>query len=193
MTLSRIMMSAAAALVAGTLAGEGRALAQDAAQSAAQTPPEGFSWYVLNELNGFYLDIEDPTNRPPLITEVPEGVIEPVDLNMDGRTDWLIRWPDSTRFCGTGGCRTTLYICGEDGFVRAFDRQALRFEIKVIDREQRVEATLHTVNCREGREECTRVWVWDAAAKRLRVVASSDGGENWNEPPPVEDAGQGAD
>ena len=188
MTRNGMAITAAAALVAGMLAGEGRAAAQ-----SAQTPPEDFSWYVLNQLNGFYLDIDDPTNRPPLVTEVPEGVIEPVDLNRDGRTDWLIRWPDSTQFCGTGGCRTTLYIGVEDGFVRAFDRQALRFEVKAVDGEVRIEAALHLLNCTGEQEECTRTWSWDGAAKRLRVVASSDGVDRRDEPPPVDDTGADAD
>lgn len=187
MTRNRMAITAAAALVAGMLAGEGRAAAQ-----SVQTPPEGFRWYVLNEVNGFYLDIDDPTNRPPLVTEVPEGVLEPVDLNRDGRTDWLIRWPDSTQFCGTGGCRTTLYISDEDGFIRAFDRQALRFEIKVIDRESRVEAALHHLNCNEGQEECLRAWAWDPAAGRLQETLSSDGVSRMGGTAPV-DLGEGPD
>ncbi len=188
MTLSRMVMVAAATLVAGTLGGEGRALAQQ----PVQTPPEGFRWYVLNELNGFYLDIDDPTNRPPLLTEVPEGVLEPVDLNRDGRTDWLIRWPDSTQFCGTGGCRTTLYISDEGGFVRAFDRQALRFAVNTVDGEVRVEAALHHLYCDRDQDECLRTWAWEPAAGRLQERPSSDGVSRLTAVAPV-DLGEEAD
>lgn len=167
MRLNRIRWTAAALATGTLLTGEGAAM--------AQTPPEGFSWYVLNELNRFYLDVEDPTNRPPLVTVVPEGVLTAVEVNGDGRPDWLIRWPDSTRFCGTGGCQTSLYISADDGFVRAFDRQALRFEIRSIDGELRIEAAVHHLECSQGREDCLRAWAWDPTAGRLQERPSSDG------------------
>jgi hypothetical protein len=158
---------AASAVLAGTLAGEGTA--------AAQTPPAGFSWYVLNELNRFYLDLEDPTNRPALVTEVPDGVLTPVEVNGDGRPDWLIRWPESTQFCGTGGCQVSLYISDDDGFIRAFDRQALRLDLQAVEGEVRIEAALHHLECSEGQAECLRAWAWDPAAGRLQERPSSDG------------------
>ncbi|RZJ43726.1 MAG: hypothetical protein EON87_11590 [Brevundimonas sp.] len=141
----------------------------------AQTPPEGFVWYFLSELNGFYLDVEDPTNRPALIKRVPDGVLSAVEVNGDGQADWLIRWPDSAQFCGTGGCRTTLYISGQNGFVRAFDRQALRFDVGRVDGEVRIEAALHHLYCNEGQVECLRAWAWDPSAGRLQERPSSDG------------------
>lgn len=167
MRLTRIRWIAATVTAGLLLAGEGAA--------APQTPPEGFRWYVLDELNRFYLDVEDPTNRPPLVTEIPDGVLTAVEVNGDGRPDWLIRWPESTQFCGTGGCQTSLYISEGDGFVRAFDRQALRFEIRPIDGELRVEAWLHHLECSQGQEECLRAWAWDPAAGRLQERPSSDG------------------
>lgn len=148
-------------------------------------PPEGLVWYVLNALNGLYLDVEDPTNRPPLLTVVPDGVLEPVAVNGDGRPDWLIRWPEQVEFCGTGGCRVTLYISADDGFVRAFDRQALRFEVKAAGAHQ-VEAVLHAVHCRDDQGECRWIWEWDAGSRRLRVAASSDGADRSEDPAPVE-------
>lgn len=158
----------AATLAAGTLlAGEGGA--------SAQTPPEGFTWYVLNQLNGFYLDLEDPTNRPPLTTEIPSGVLTAVEVNGDGRADWLIRWPESAQFCGTGGCETSLYISDGEGFVRAFDRQVLRLDIRRVDGEMRLEAWLHDLECSQGQDVCLRAWAWDPAAGRLQERPSSDG------------------
>lgn len=146
-----------------------------AAPARAQTPPEGFTWYVLNEINRFYLDIDDPTNRPDLVTEVPEGVLVPVEINGDGRTDWLINWPESTQFCGTGGCQRALYISGEYGFVRAFDRQALELAVAPVDGDVRIEAWLHHLNCDETRPQCRFAWVWDDSARRLTARPSSDG------------------
>lgn len=143
--------------------------------ACAQTPPEGISWYVLNEINRFYLDVDDPTNRPDLVTAVPQGVLLPVEMNGDGRADWLINWPESAQFCSTGGCRRTLYISGDDGFTRAFDRQALEFEVGTVAGEVRIEAWVHHLNCNEARPQCRFAWAWEDAARRLVPRPSSDG------------------
>ena len=141
----------------------------------AQTPPEGFVWYVLNELNGFSFDIDDPTNRPPLVTEIPDGVLVPVDVSKDGVTDWLIQWPEETQFCGTGGCTRSLYVSDDGGYVRAFDRQAWDIEIKPVGNEVRLEASFHHLYCSPAREVCRLAWAWDPAARRLSERPSSDG------------------
>lgn len=167
MRLGRTRCMAAVLIAGALLAGEGRAV--------AQTPPDGFVWYVLDELNRFYLDIEDPTNRPPLVTEVPEGVLTAVEINSDGRPDWLIRWPDGAQFCGTGGCATSLYISDGEGFVRAFDRQALSFALRPVEGEVRIETTLHHLNCSDSRFDCRFAWAWNPATGRLDERPSMDG------------------
>jgi len=165
-----------------------------AGPATAQTPPEGFSWYVLNRLNGFYLDVEDPTNRSPLLREVPEGVLTPVEINGDGRTDWLIAWPEEAQFCGTGGCQRSLYVSGEHGFVRAFDRQALELTITPVDGEMRVEAWVHHLECADDRRDCRYAWVWDARIERLVERPASDGRTILNGgPEPLVDLGEETD
>ncbi|CAN5400418.1 hypothetical protein BH10PSE1_BH10PSE1_21690 [soil metagenome] len=161
--------------------------------ATAQTlpePPAGLTWFVLNEINSFYLDREDPTNRPALVTEVPAGVLIPVDINRDGLTDWLINWPDASQFCGTGGCERTLYVSeafapGEVsdvegrprqyGFVRAFDRQGGDLDIREVNGEVRVESSFHHLNCEDTRDDCRLAWGWDPRAGRLVERPSSDG------------------
>lgn len=141
----------------------------------APEPPPGFAWYVLNQLNSFGFDIDDPTNRPPLVTEVPEGVLVPVDVSKDGVTDWLIQWPDDTQFCGTGGCQRSLYVSDDGGYVRAFDRQAWDLEIRPVASEVRLEASFHHLNCSPQRETCRLAWAWDPNSRRLVERPSSDG------------------
>ena len=141
----------------------------------AQEPPEGFAWYVLNELNGFGFDIEDPTNRPALATEVPAGVLVPVDLNGDARTDWMIAWPDSTQFCGTGGCRRSLYMATDDGFRRVFDRQVLDMTIGRVEGEIRVEAQVHHLECGDRPEGCHYAWAWSPAMEAFDERPTRDG------------------
>jgi hypothetical protein len=155
-------------------------------------PPEGFTWLVLKGLNDLHDDLEDPTNGPPIVTEVPDGVIQPVDINHDGETDWLIDWPESVSVCGTGGCLKSLYVSGRDGFTRALDRQVLEFEIRKVGAETRIEAMVHHGECptqeAEGDWDCYYAWAWDETARALIAqptragVAVMDGAGS----PPVE-------
>lgn len=141
----------------------------------AQEPPSGFSWYVLDELNRASFDIEDPTNRSPLLTETPPGVLIPVDVSMDGVLDWLIRWPEDQRFCGTGGCRHSLYVSDGDHFMRVFDRQAWDLVIRNIGDEVRLEASFHHLSCSSPREVCRLAWAWDPVARSLSERPNADG------------------
>jgi hypothetical protein len=189
-------------------------IAASTAGAATQDPPEpppGLVWFVLNEINGFYLDREDPTNRPALVTEVPQGVLVPVDINRDGLTDWLINWPESVQFCGTGGCERTLYVSeafapGEvsdvegrprpSGFVRAFDRQGGDLDIRDVDGEVRIESSFHPLNCEDTREDCRLAWGWDARAGQFVERPSSDGRHiilSAGQPPVDPERGDGED
>ncbi len=156
------------------------ALAATAAASgaSAQTPPEGLVWMALNEINAGYFDRDDPTNRPPLATRVPDGMLRPVDVSPDGLTDWIVDFSAAgmAAFCGTGGCARILYVSGGDtGFVRAFDAPALAFEVVVRGGETRVEAMVHHLNCRPGQAECWYAWAWDPALARLVERPAPDG------------------
>ncbi len=113
----------------------------------SQEPPPGFVWYVRDELNRASLDIEDPTNRPVPLTAPPADVLMPVDVNRDGVADWLIRRPEDQRFCGTGGCRLSLYVSDDNRYLRVFDRQAWDPDIRTVGDEIRLEASFHHLNC----------------------------------------------
>jgi len=142
------------------------------------SPPEGLVWMALNAINGDAFDRDDPTNRPPLVTEVPEGMLRPVDVSRDGRADWIVdfRVAGLSAFCGTGGCAQILYVSGGDtGFVRAFDNQALEFEVAERGGEARVEAMVHRLNCRPEQPECLYAWAWDPTLGRLVERPASNG------------------
>lgn len=160
------------------------ALGGEAVAAIEPTPPAALTWMVLRELNDFYADIDFPTDRPPLVTEVPEGVLKPVDINHDGVPDWLIDWQESAQFCGTGGCERTLYISGgetsntdEVGYLRAFDRQALEFSVVEVGGKARIEAWVHHLECADERPECRYAWTWDDTARRLIPAVAGDGRE----------------
>lgn len=162
----------AAVLLALTL--PGAALAQTV------TPPEGFTWLVLKGLNDLHDDPEDPTNGPPIVTEVPDGVLKPIDINHDDRTDWLIDWPEETSVCGTGGCLKSLYVSGPDGFTRALERQVLEFDIRTVGEEVRIEAMVHHGECPSqevaGDWDCRYAWAWDEQARALIPRPTRGGG-----------------
>ncbi|HEY0052759.1 MAG TPA: hypothetical protein VGB49_05035 [Caulobacteraceae bacterium] len=163
MSVLKVLMAAAALLALS-------------APVAAQTPPDGFTWMVLNRLNDVYSDPDDPTNRPPLITEVPAGVLIAQDISHDGVADWLIAWPQASQFCGTGGCRKTLYVSGSDGYRRVFDQQSLD-DLTIVPGPggSVVEAWVHHLGCRTEREKCLVAWRWDDALGRLVDHIASDG------------------
>lgn len=139
-------------------------------------PPAGLSWYVISQLNDFYNDPEDPTNRPPLLTTPPEGVVQAVDVNADGVNDWVVAWPDSTQFCGTGGCRYTVYLTHGQNLVRIFDRQAFQgLTFSMVGGEARFEGSFHHGSCGDAREDCRLAWGLDAERRKLVPRPSANG------------------
>lgn len=138
---------------------------------AAQTPPEGLVWMVLRDINEYGFDRDDPTNRPPLATRPPEGMIRAVDVTHDGRPDWLVDYEASgnSSYCGTGGCTKVLYVSlGDDGLTRAFDEQAHALTFYEAEGESRVEAWVHHAFCSSNAgQDCCFAFAWDSALKRL--------------------------
>lgn len=144
------------------------------AQTSA--PPAGLSWSVISQMNGFYDDPDDPTNRPPLLSKPPAGVIRAIDINADGVNDWVVEWPESTQFCGTGGCRVTVYLTHGQNLVRIFDRQTLEaLDMTVVDGEPRFEGSFHHLSCNDARNPCRLAWGLDATTRRLVPRPSVNG------------------
>jgi hypothetical protein len=162
--LAKIAMAVAVMLAAGG--------------AAPEAPPAGIAWRVLTDINEYYEDIDDPTNRPALVTEVPADVIRPVDISHDGKTDWLVDYAKAgiNGVCGTGGCSQKLYVSTDEGyFVRAFDQQAFELTVSTVAGETRVEAWVHDLFCGRDRDECRFVWAWDDKLHRLVERPSRDG------------------
>lgn len=145
------------------------ALAQEAAQ-----PPAGIVWMAVNDINSLYFDPDDPTNRPPLLTAPPEGMVTAVDINADGQPDWLVDYEKAgeARYCGTGGCLARLYVSDGPNYVRALDRQALEFSVEPGGE---VRAWVHHGVCTPDNWDCRVVWRWNPATRTLDQVP---GGEN---------------
>lgn len=138
---------------------------------AAQTPPEGLVWMVLRDINDYGFDRDDPTNRPPLATQPPAGMIRAVDVTHDGRPDWQVNYEASghSTFCGTGGCSQIVYVSlGDDGLTRVFDNQAHDLTFYEADGESRIEAWVHHSLCSsDAGSDCRFAYAWDPALKRL--------------------------
>jgi len=148
-----------------------------AAPASAQSPPEALTWMVLNEINSAWFDRTEPFNRPPLVTRVPEGVIRPVDVSHDGRSDWLIDYTDSgLMYCGTGGCLRTLYVSNGDDYLMAFDEQTHTLDISARDGETVIDAKVHHVFCGPAGDDCAFAWTWDASLQQLVERPNAAGG-----------------
>lgn len=94
------------------------------------------------------------------------------DLNGDGLTDYVLDYgafacgERSSEWCGTGGCRTEIYLSTPSGFVRAFDDLVRTWQVQPGERAV-FTFTIHGIACSlPGPAECTRRLVWDGT--RLR-------------------------
>lgn len=151
-------------------------LALALAGCATDEPPAGLSWYVVSQLNGTYDDVDDPTNRPPLLAHPPAGVVTTSDVNGDGVGDWMVRWPESSQFCGTGGCRVTVYLTHGLNLVRIFDRQTLGpLDVSMVEGEARIEGSFHHAACEDRREDCRLAWGLEGETRTLAPRPSANG------------------
>lgn len=144
---------------------------------APVSPPEGLVWMALSEINGFYDNPDDPTDRPPIIKRVPAGMIVPVNVSQDGKTDWLLDFDKAgvSAFCGTGGCPKRLYVSDDDGLVLAFDQQVLDMAFRAAGHERLVEVRVHHAFCNPNAPDCRYAFAWDRQARRLMPRRASDG------------------
>lgn len=136
-------------------------VAGDAVQSAGAVavgdagPPAALTWIAVRDINGVFDNDMNPTDRPPLTTEPPEGMIRSVDLNNDGDPDWRMDYADagSPQWCGTGGCRQRLFVSTSEGLVQVFDANAFDIQIPAPGR---VRAQVHHIYCAEtdGLDDC---------------------------------------
>lgn len=184
--MSRLVVTLLTALLlaAGGPA-EQASIAEDASQAPAivadtAAPPvtawAALNWLVVSQINDFYNDINDPTNRPQLVTQAPAGVLRSTDINADGVADWIVTWPESAQFCGTGGCRVTVYLGKSDGLQRVFDRQVLdELRINQVNGETRIEGVFHHGNCGDQRLVCTLAWGLDPVTDQLVPRPSANG------------------
>lgn len=135
------------------------------AQSPEPTPPDGIEWVALRDINAYYFDPDDPTNRPPLATHAPEGMIRAVDVSRDGKPDWLIDYQvgELSSMCGTGGCLQRLYVSDGDHYVRAVDNQALELTVQ----QGVVSVWVHHLYCADDNPDCRYSFEWDPQAMKL--------------------------
>lgn len=137
-------------------------------QAPAGGPPQALTWMVLNEINSASFDRAEPMNRPPLVTEVPDGMIREVNVSSDGTPDWLIDYSSQGgQWCGTGGCLRTLYVSDGEDYVMALDAQVLDMEIADQGGQPTLDLTVHHLYCQENAETCRYGYGWDATQKAL--------------------------
>ena len=146
-----------------------------AAAVADEGPPAGLTWIAVRDINRVYDDDMNPTNRPPLVEEAPEGMISAIELSPDGEADWLMDYTEagSTQWCGTGGCRQRLFASTPDGLAQVFDANANTIQAAG---QGRVRVSVHSMYCdaTSGEDDCVIELAYDGAAHRLVVVSGPD-------------------
>lgn len=154
----------------------GSTVAQTAGASASG-PRESLERMVLHEINSANFDRTYPFEQSALVTELPLGVINEVNVSDDGIVDWLVDYSNSSlNNCGTGGCLRSLYVSDPDvGYILAFDDQTLEFAVAERKNRAVIDVTVHRVMCASGNEECEYAFVWEPSLKRLVEQANKRG------------------
>lgn len=159
----------------GAARAAGDAMQLAGAATSDQTPPEGLTWIAIRDINRVYDDDNSPTDRPPLVTEPPRGMITPITVSPDGQADWLMDYTEagSAQWCGTGGCRQRLFVSTPDGLVQVFDANA--FGVETLG-EGQVRVQVHHIYCepQAAPDSCTVVLQYDTAGRRLAVPPAHD-------------------
>lgn len=181
----RLQMGLATTVALAALTAACQAPAPRATEPVTDTTPPALTWMVLNDINGVYFDRADPMNRPPLVTEVPEGMIRQVNVSPDGQPDWLIDYSSQdSQWCGTGGCLMTLYVSDGEDYVMALNAQVVDMAIADQAGQPVLDLTVHHLNCKQEVAECHYSYSWDAGQKTLvahdtaAVAATHAGGFN---------------
>lgn len=114
-------------------------------------------------------EIADPSVLPPAYRQAPAAMFRKVDLDGDGRPDWRVDYekaPNPSFFCGTGGCRTELYLALPDGSFRlVFGATVRDFRLSGPARARVLDIDFHGSACGGyGVDPCPRRYGWDGAA-----------------------------
>lgn len=149
-------------------------LSGPSAVAQSEDLPQALEWLVLGEINRFTFDMDRPAYGPPLLTALPAGVFNKIDLTHDGVADWIIKWPESAQFCGTGGCRITIYASDSEGLVRVFDQQVL--EGPFFDETGgavHLSVSLHHSSCTDEQSNCRHTWNVDPQNGTMRELSTT--------------------
>jgi hypothetical protein len=100
------------------------------------------------------------------------GMITPVTVSRDGRTDWLVDYGKGSfaGWCGSGGCRQQLWVTPVAGPpVLAMDMTLVtRPTLRRVGEATFMDISLHGVFCNGyGVDECLRSFIWDPANNRF--------------------------
>lgn len=126
---------------------------------------------------------DDPDPKAPHPGPPPAKMFQRLDLNGDGIADWRVDYEQAynpSGFCGTGGCRTQLFISRPGGgYVLAFDRVIRVFKPRKVRGEHVLDIDFHGSHCGlTGVEECPRRYGWDETLGRY-VERPNKRGETW--------------
>lgn len=106
------------------------------------------------------------------------------DLNRDGAADVVVDMslvcaPDSvpsSQFCGSAGCRTSLWLSGQSGYTKIFEDNAYRIGFVELDGQPAVEIVLSGAACgKAGAVDCRQLRVLKGGTLEQRHTIVAEG------------------
>lgn len=109
---------------------------------------------VSQELMRLYKSCKKP--------EVEKGFVNSKDVNGDGIPDWYLDYDhytcDGAGFCGSAGCKTTLFVSSPHGYTKVWDDNAQAMSFRTVGGKAQAVFDLHGTYCgRTGVDACQKV------------------------------------
>lgn len=121
-------------------------------------------------------DLRDPEDRGPDSWGVPSPrMFQRLDVNADGVPDWRVDYehaPNPSLWCGTGGCRTEVWVSRPGGGHQLAIQSGMRaFKLTPAKGGARLDLDFHGSTCGGfGAQACPRSYVWSEAERDFLPV-----------------------
>jgi hypothetical protein len=125
-------------------------------------------------------EANDTSIVPAAMKQTTPAMFRKVDINGDGLADWKVDYteaPNASFFCGSGGCRTDLFVGEPDGtWRRVFSHTVGTMKFTGGKANRGIEINYHGSICDTyGAAECLRAYRWDSKLGLYAETPNSKG------------------